>query len=326
MTHRIVFVVSTLVLLMSAIPASAVDDPPYVSVSTFPIVVDETPAGSGFASVNLSSYAYVDGYPYDTGVTCVVAETPVAFDGETFPVGETWIDCTASWFAGGPSTQFSMWVWVEEADTTPPVLTAITDPWVVGENAEGAWVYLAQNITVDEPLMSEVICETDPWVDINPWGYTYMPTGEYSVTCSGTDWAGNTGYGGYTLDVVDPSEYFQLEIRVVDARVDTRTGVAIVTLEGTALADGWIWVNGSLTQTFAHRFYIRASDETYGDYQAGSTWTGQLEFTSDNGLFMGGKGTLQFQAGICTGEMEGMCDWTGPDPVVVAVQLKGARR
>jgi len=127
----------------------------------------------------------------DTGdPSPVVVCTPPS--GSTFPLGVTTITCTATDFSGNSTTgTFTKTV----VDTTPPVLTMPPDATNEATGPDGAVHTFAATATD--------IVDTAPVVVCDPLSGTTFPLGDTVITCTATDFSGNSSSGTFTKTVVD---------------------------------------------------------------------------------------------------------------------------
>lgn len=314
-------------LIAGALPVLASEHAPAVTVLSDPL---EVQASSPYGEyINIQEAVDVEGYPGDVDVQCSNEDgTWRHFGYSTYQLGATIVNCEATPFAWiGDTALFTVTVSVL-GDTTPPSITPYSDPHLVGgwiddmggNEGFGAWVNLESNIQyITEPLSVPLSCESDPYVD----GFWFLE-GSYDVLCMATDAWGNTGYGSYTLEVVDPSDYYGFEITVVDARFDRSTGNAIVMVEATADKDGWMQAGADVTQYFANRFAIVGfGDSDWHPYTAGDTWTYTIVVAGENGKFGGGQVEVRLDARICQYVMAGICDWTGNEALTIQTNLRG---
>jgi hypothetical protein len=116
--------------------------------------------------------------------------------GANFPVGTTTVNCSAT-DAHGNTANGSFHVTVVLVDTTPPVLTGVSDVSVEANGPTGSVVIFPTPTAVDDvdgPI-AVVIC--------SPASGTTFPLGVTTVVCSATDSHGNTGMASFTVRVVD---------------------------------------------------------------------------------------------------------------------------
>lgn len=300
------------------------DTPPEITVSESPIVVDADLWDPTGAWIYLESgYVQASDASGMVNVFCTddVGGGYIGFYGHWFFLGETAVTCTAQddW---GNEAEVSFAV-IVQADETPPEITAVEDPLVRGAYEDpgagfGAFVGLYWNLTVSE--YADIACgEYDLY-------YQFFPVGDHAVTCTAMDLARNVGETTFLVRVVDPAEYFGLEVEILSSTFDPKTGHAFVTVAATAQGDGYITAAGDMRQPFARRFWITGSAwDSWYPYTAGSVHVFDLEFVSEVGLFGGGKAELDLKVSVCTEEMAGFCDWTG-EGNFVPVTLRGGHR
>ncbi len=327
MRRILVLMAALATIIGGAAPALADHHAPEVLISQDRLTVEAESASGTW--VGLDQMASVEAYPGNVSVDCSDDQfVYYDFTYALFPLGITTVNCEAvpmMW--AGDSTPFNLTVEVV-GDTEPPLIEVVHDPLVRGAFDDtmggnpgfGTWVILENNISyISEPLTVGLGCVSDPYVDGN-----WFEVGTYAITCSATDLWGNTGYGGYTLEVVDPHEYFGYSIAVTDARVNPRTGIAYVTVEATANQDGWMQAGGWITQYFANRFAIQGGgDSGWSPYSAGDVWTQTIAYPADNGKFGGGRVEIRLDARICENVMGGICDWTGSEGLTITTNLRG---
>jgi hypothetical protein len=132
-----------------------------------------------------------------TATDLVSGNVPVTCDhasGSLFPVGQTWVFCTAT-DLNGIAGYGTFLVTVKELDVTPGVVTVVN---IVAEatSAAGAAVTfdaVSAYDDVDGPL--PVIC--------NPVSGSTFAIGTTLVQCTATDSSGNVGHGDFTVTVRD---------------------------------------------------------------------------------------------------------------------------
>jgi len=110
--------------------------------------------------------------------------------GDTFPLGTTTVNCTATDTHSNTGTaSFKVTV----VDTTPPALTLPDDMTVLASNASGAAVSFtaSANDLVDGPVP----------VDCSPASGSQFPIGVTTVNCSATDSHSNKASGSFTITV-----------------------------------------------------------------------------------------------------------------------------
>ena len=187
---------------MTTVTCTSSDGPngPILAQCTFKVtVVDTYPptivcphditvecASSSGTPVNFQVYAE-DACDADPSVVCVPAS------GSDFPLGFTWVDCTATDHAGNESTcQFKVTV----RDTTPPDITCPQDFSLPCDQGAGAVV------NYPAPMVSD-LCDDDVTVVCTPPSGTVLPLGNTCVTCTATDDAGNSADCSFCVTVTD---------------------------------------------------------------------------------------------------------------------------
>ena len=132
----------------------------------------------------------------DDTVDTAVTPTCDANSGDTFPLGETTVECSATDNAGNTgSASFTITV----VDTTDPVVMVPADIIAEATGPNGAAVTFDDATALD--LVDGALAAT---CDANS-GDTF-PLGETTVECSATDNAGNTGSASFTITVVDTTD------------------------------------------------------------------------------------------------------------------------
>jgi hypothetical protein len=183
------------------------------------ITTEATGASGAVVNFTVSAHDDVDG---DVDATCD------ADSGDTFPLGDTTVSCSATDVAG--NTAYGSFT-ITVQDTTPPELTLPDDITAEATGPSGAAVEFSVSATdlVDGDV--EVTCDADS-------GDTF-PLGDTTVSCSATDAAGNTAYGSFTITVQDTTPP---ELTLPDDITNEATGLsgATVTFSATAndLVDG----------------------------------------------------------------------------------------
>jgi hypothetical protein len=156
--------------------------PPVVSVPA-DIIAEATSAAGAAVSFTVSANDIVD---------LAVTPTCDADSGDTFPLGETTVHCSATDAHGNTGTA-SFKVTVE--DTTPPVVTVPADITREASGPDGATATFAASA-------SDIVSGNVPTNCLPASGSTFA-LGTTSVTCSATDAAGNTGHASFHVNVVD---------------------------------------------------------------------------------------------------------------------------
>ena len=148
------------------------------------LVLEATgPAGAVATWVNPSAVDAIDGW---VPVTCVPAS------GSTFPLGATAVTCSASDFAG--NTGYSRFT-VLVLDRTAPALTGPGNLTVEATGPSGTAVSF---VTTASDLVSGPLVAT-----CLPASGSVFPLGTTTVTCTATDYAGNTASLTFTVTVRD---------------------------------------------------------------------------------------------------------------------------
>jgi HYR domain len=172
--------------LLSTIHGQSSDATP--PVITVPDDITTEATGPDGAQVSFEVYAY----DYDT-------DGPVDVNcdynsGNTFPIGETEVTCTAEDSAGNSEEEFFT---ITIEDTTPPVITVPQDIIEEATGPDGAQVSFevyAEDV-VDGPV--DVICDYNS-------GNTFL-IGDTEVKCSATDEAGNPAEEFFVITVEEPA-------------------------------------------------------------------------------------------------------------------------
>jgi hypothetical protein len=133
---------------------------------------------------------------FSTSATDVVdGSVPVTCDpssGDTFPLGTTTVNCSATDTHGNPAgSSFTISV----GDTTPPDIDLPQDRTVEATGPNGAAVDFSASAT-------DVVDGSVP-VTCDPSSGDTFPLGTTTVSCSATDAHGNTARGSFNITVVD---------------------------------------------------------------------------------------------------------------------------
>jgi hypothetical protein len=129
-----------------------------------------------------------------TATDAVSGEVPVTCDyasGDTFPIGETTVTCSAT---DGTNTVQGSFV-VRVVDTTPPTLNLPTDP-TIKEATSSSGAAVTYTATAND-LVAGVVD-----VDCNPASGETFGLGDTTVLCSATDGT-NSAQGSFVVRVVD---------------------------------------------------------------------------------------------------------------------------
>ena len=114
--------------------------------------------------------------------------------GSRFPLGETAVECTASYAEDGETTTLTDSFKITVADTTPPTVL-VQDVEAEATSDDGAVVqYPPPTVTDAVDPSPTITCSPPPGA---------FPHGETPVTCTATDDAGNIGSAGFVVRVVD---------------------------------------------------------------------------------------------------------------------------
>ena len=296
------------VMLATAIPAHAVegDTTPPIATGPDPIVAEATDPQGAWVYLE-TELEIVDESSVFGSCYIVDPWEPLEFYGAWFPIGSTSIECYLDDIEMNQSTVNRV-VHVTGGDTVPPVIEVVADPLVAQSEpyaSDGAYAYIYGNLTVDDPSAVPDCGGVDLY-------FQWFPKGDTSVTCTATDQWGNTSDPvTFTVSVVDPSEYYALEMWLVAAKVD-KAGVAHLTMGMRAQQDGFIYADAQIRQLFAKRFYIDGSSGSdWIGYTAGEVAYLVFDVEAFNGLFGPGRAELDYTGSICSGVMHGICDWTG---------------
>ncbi len=147
------------------------------------VVAEATGADGAAVAYEASAADAVDGA---TPVTCAPAS------GDTFPLGTTVVDCSASDAAGNAAGgSFA----VRVRDTTAPALDL---PGALTREAAGPY-----GATVEYPASAADLVDGPVAVRCAPERGTVLPLGRTTVDCSARDRAGNASAGSFDVEVVD---------------------------------------------------------------------------------------------------------------------------
>ena len=163
---------------------TVVDTTPPVLTLPDPITTEATGPTGASVAFEATALDIVDG---DVAPVCSSSS------GDTFPLGTSTVECTATDAAGNPGTgSFSVTV----EDTTAPGLTLPAAITVEATGPLGATV--TYEVTADDLVSGVVLPSCTPAPGVFPLGTT-------TVECSATDGAGNTGTGSFDITVQDTS-------------------------------------------------------------------------------------------------------------------------
>lgn len=192
-------------------------------------------------------------------------------------------------------------------DTTPPTVHA-SDMTVQARDANGAEVHYYSVSATDD-------WDPQPTVTCDPASGSLLPIGDTVVTCTATDFAGNTSEPtSFTVHVLPPLEAV---LAVSSGTVDAS---GTVTLRGTLTCSREA-TNGSftgdITQTVARRAVIYGHIYVTSTCSPGGTpW--EATFASGNGRFAPGSASFNLYGTVCDFECEDIS-------AVGQVRLKGSR-
>lgn len=141
------------------------------------------------AEFSASATDLVDG---SVAPVCTVAGQP-AHSGDTFPLGDTTVSCTATDNAGNASAAKSFIVTVR--DTTAPAITPPADQLVEATGPMGAAVAYTATAT---DLVDGTVTPS-----CSPASGSVFPLGATTVTCTATDAHGNSGSESFSVTVRD---------------------------------------------------------------------------------------------------------------------------
>ena len=154
---------------------------PILSVPASPVI--ETAVGPGGATVDYA--ALVSASDVVDGALSVACTPP---SGSTFPVGTTSVSCTASDTAGNTANaSFS----VSVVDGEAPILNLPAS--TVFEGPAGSMVNYSALVSATD------LVDTAPTVDCTPASGTMFVPGETIVSCTASDFSGNTASGSFTV-------------------------------------------------------------------------------------------------------------------------------
>ncbi|MEW6681846.1 MAG: HYR domain-containing protein [Nitrospirota bacterium] len=159
--------------------------PPTLSNVSPNLVVEATSAAGAVVTYSLPTATdAVDPAPT---VSCIPPS------GSTFPLDVTTVTCTATDFSIN-GTQSSFTVAVQ--DTTPPALTCSSDLVAEATSASGA-------VVTFPPCAASDTVDPAPVIGCSPPSGSTFPLGTTTVTCTATDFSGNSGQASFSVTVQD---------------------------------------------------------------------------------------------------------------------------
>lgn len=176
-------------------------------------------------------------------------------------------------------------------DTTAPVISPVSDITTEAEDSTGTPVYY------QSPYASDAV-DPSPQLTCDPPYGARFPIGESTVTCTATDYTGNTSQATFKVTVLSPLEYtFSIDSGTVD-----KNGVGTVGGTITCSRPGYVFVSyGDVIQQFANRATLTGYFPGYAQFDCSSTpsrWT-QTALPPD-GRFGAGKAHVDVSfAGAC---------------------------
>ncbi len=216
------------------VSCSATDDAGNTGSASFTITVVDTTAPDVSVPASASYEATgPDGAPvsFSTSAADLVdGSVPTGCDhdpGETFPLGDTEVSCSATDDAGNTgSASFTITV----VDTTAPDVSVPASASYEATGPDGAPVSFSTSAAdlVDGSVPTG--CDHDP-------GETF-PLGDTEVSCSATDDAGNTGSASFTITVVDTTAPELLLVDVTAEATGPAGAIVTFTAGATDLVDG----------------------------------------------------------------------------------------
>ncbi|HEX2281241.1 MAG TPA: choice-of-anchor Q domain-containing protein, partial [Thermomicrobiales bacterium] len=166
--------------------------PPTLDLPTEPVVVEAT--GPDGATVDFADQVSAED---SEGNVLTVTCDPAS--GDTFPIGDTTVECEATDSTSNETTGGSFTVRVQ--DTTPPAVTIPDDMTVPASGPDGA--------TVDLGVTATDLVDPDPTIDCQPPSGSLFPAGEHTVTCTATDDEGNeSAPQSFTVTVLGAGDLF----------------------------------------------------------------------------------------------------------------------
>jgi hypothetical protein len=189
----------------------------------------EEATGPNGAAVNFAGTAndVVDG---NVPVECLVGANPVK-SGDTFPLGTTQVDCSATDKAGNKASDSFT---VKVVDTTAPQLSLSKDLIAEATDANGAKVEYSAGA-------NDIVDGNNVAVDCSPISGSTFPLGATTVDCSAKDNAGNKASGSFKVTVVDTTAPVISGVPSNMSVTATSSSGAVVnytSLKGTDLVDG----------------------------------------------------------------------------------------
>lgn len=164
--------------------ASTDTTPPVLNLPGTQIVQAHSPTGS-FVTLALTATDDTDPSPI---VTC----TPPS--GSKFPIGITTVQCTAT-DASGNSTSGSFHVQVH--DTLAPILSMPAN--IIAEARRPAGASISYSVSASDPFGAD----PSPVISCNPPSGSVFQLGTTIITCTATDFTGNSSSDSFTITVND---------------------------------------------------------------------------------------------------------------------------
>ena len=184
----------------TTVSCSATDAHGNPATGTFSVTVEDTtpPALPDLSTVTAeatgSDGAAVE-YSVDTAKDLVDGDVPLSCSppsGATFELGDTTVTCTATDQRGNTgSATFTVTV----QDTTPPVFDPISVDTAEATGPSGAAVTFAPHATD--------LVDANPKIDCDHTSGSTFPLGATQVSCTATDFSGNSAEQSFTVNVAD---------------------------------------------------------------------------------------------------------------------------
>jgi len=188
--------------------------PPTIAIPQ-PIVVEATGPNGAVVTYTATATDDVDG---------TITPTCSPASGSTFPLGTTTVMCTAT-DSSGNSNSASFTVTVR--DTTSPSIVAPADITAEATSSAGAVV------SYPAPTVSDAV-DSNPTVVCSPASGTTFPIGSTMVTCTATDFSGNSVSATFHVNVFDFTISFTPQDRTVLRGASTAYVVNVRLVSGSA--------------------------------------------------------------------------------------------
>jgi hypothetical protein len=167
-------------------------------------------------------------------------------------------------------------------DVTPPTIEQLPDITTEAEDSSGLPLFY------NYPQVSDDI-DPAPQTSCSPAYGEVVPIGITTVTCTATDYSGNTATMSFTVTVLSPLMYtFTIDSK---GAVNTATGVATVGGTATCSRPGFLFVSsGTISQPFTKRVTLTGYFQSFVQVACGASpvrWTQTA--VPPNGQFKGGQ-------------------------------------